>query len=148
MRILLAKLGAFAALCISPALLAQTRMPSSTTPITGTFQSVQANNQWMASQLIGLAVYGPSKEKIGTINDLVIDQSGSVQAAVIGIGGFLGIGTKDIAVVLRVMVITRENDGDTANVKLSKNEIDLAPAFQTYTPPGQSWPSLSPKRGM
>jgi len=148
MRTKFARLGAIAALLVTPALIAQTKMPSSTTPIAGTFLIVQANNQWMAPPLVGLAVYGPSNEKIGSISDLIIDQSGSVQAVVISVGGFFGIGSKDVAVVLREMVISRESDGDKATVKLSKSELELAPTFQTYAAAGQFWPSLSLKHHM
>jgi hypothetical protein len=124
---------AVAMLAVAPLLMAQTKMPSRTEPITGTFLSVQASNQWLATQLIGLTVLGANNEKIGSINDLVVDQSGAIQAAVIGVGGFLGIGAKDIAVSLQAMTIVRDSSGDRASVQLSRQEIELAPSFQRYT---------------
>lgn len=124
---------AVAMLAVAPVLMAQTKMPSRTEPITGTFLSVQASNQWLATQLIGLTVLGANNEKIGSINDLVVDQSGAIQAAVIGVGGFLGIGAKDIAVSLQAMTIVRDGSGDKASVQLSRQEIELAPSFQRYT---------------
>jgi hypothetical protein len=45
-----------------------------------------------------LSIYNSSHEKIGTISDLLVDSSGKVQAVVIGVGGLLGIGQRDIAV--------------------------------------------------
>lgn len=130
---MLTRYGACAALIIMPALSAQTQMPSHTLPMTGTFLSVQASNQWLASKLIGLPVVGPTNEKIGSISDLVVDQSGSVQAAVVDVGGFLGIGAKTVAIALREMTITRTGDGDKATVRLARNELNLAPTFQAYT---------------
>lgn len=124
---------AVAVLAVAPLLMAQTKMPSRAEPITGTFLSVQASNQWLATQLIGLTVLGANNEKIGSINDLVVDQSGAIQAAVIGVGGFLGIGAKDIAVSLQAMTIVRDGSGDKASVQLSRQEIELAPSFQRYT---------------
>lgn len=124
---------AVAVFAVAPLLMAQTKMPSRAEPITGTFLSVQASNQWLATQLIGLTVLGANNEKIGSINDLVVDQSGAIQAAVIGVGGFLGIGAKDIAVSLQAMTIVRDSSGDRASVQLSRQEIELAPSFQRYT---------------
>jgi sporulation protein YlmC with PRC-barrel domain len=142
MQKMLTRYSAFAALIIMPVLLAQTKMPSYTTPMSGTFLSVQASNQWLASKLVGLAVFGPANEKIGSISDLVIDQSGSVQAAVIGVGGFLGIGAKDVAIALRELTISRTSEGDKVTVRLSRNELELAPTFQVYT--GEGVKPLSP----
>lgn len=122
-----------AALAVAPVLMAQTKMPLRTEPITGTFLSVQASNQWLASRLIGLDVYDSANENIGKIRDLVIDQSGAIQALVVGVGGFLGIGAKDIAVSLQSATISRDQSGDKASVKLSKPEIELAPSFQRFT---------------
>jgi sporulation protein YlmC with PRC-barrel domain len=125
--------SALAALAIVPALMAQTKMPSKAEPMTGTFLSVQASNQWLSTQLIGLAVYDSANEKIGAITNLVIDQSGTIQAVVVSVGGFLGVGTKDIAVSLNKMTIIREAGGEKAIARLSRPEIELAPSFQPYT---------------
>jgi sporulation protein YlmC with PRC-barrel domain len=122
-----------AALALMPALMAQTKMPSKAEPMTGTFLSVQASNQWLSTQLIGLSVYDSANENIGKIGDLVIDQSGAIQAVVVGVGGFLGVGAKDIAISLNKMEIVRDRTSSKAIVKLSKPEIELAPSFQEYT---------------
>lgn len=53
--------------------------------------------QWRASQLEGLDVYNQNNEKIGDISEMLVDQSGKIQAVVIGVGGFLGIGERDVA---------------------------------------------------
>jgi sporulation protein YlmC with PRC-barrel domain len=54
--------------------------------------------EWRATKLDGLDVYNPNDEKIGDISDLILDRSGKIQAVVIGIGGFLGIGEHLVAV--------------------------------------------------
>ncbi|MXQ11954.1 PRC-barrel domain-containing protein [Microvirga makkahensis] len=54
--------------------------------------------QWRASQLEGLDVYNNNNEKIGDISEMLVDQSGKIQAVVIGVGGFLGIGERDVAI--------------------------------------------------
>ncbi len=55
-----------------------------------TSQSYQGD--WRASKVVGLNVYNDSNEKIGSINDLLMEKSGKITAAVIGVGGFLGMG--------------------------------------------------------
>ena len=53
---------------------------------------------WRASKLVGLSVYNDSNESIGSINDLLTDKTGNIKAAVIGVGGFLGVGSHLVAV--------------------------------------------------
>jgi sporulation protein YlmC with PRC-barrel domain len=53
---------------------------------------------WRASKLVGLSVYNDNNESIGSINDLLTDRSGNIKAAVIGVGGFLGMGSQLVAV--------------------------------------------------
>ena len=53
---------------------------------------------WRASKLDGVNVYNNANEKIGDISDVLIDQSGRVEAIVIGVGGFLGLGERNVAV--------------------------------------------------
>lgn len=50
-----------------------------------------------APKLVGVAVYDKDNKSVGKISDILLDKQGKVEAVVIGIGGFLGIGTKDIA---------------------------------------------------
>ncbi|WP_458760484.1 PRC-barrel domain-containing protein [Afipia sp. TerB] len=69
--------------------------PSSTTPAAS---SQSFSDDWRASKIIGLSVYNESNEKLGSISELVVDKSGKIAAAVIGVGGFLGVGQHDIAV--------------------------------------------------
>src|SRR5215471_8680579 len=56
------------------------------------------HGDWRASKLAGLSVYNEKNEKIGSINDLLMDKSGAIKAAVIGVGGFLGMGEHLVAV--------------------------------------------------
>jgi sporulation protein YlmC with PRC-barrel domain len=61
------------------------------------FMSQAQPGQWRASKLVGVDVYGQNNEKIGDVNDVLMDANGNAQAVVIGVGGFLGIGEKDVA---------------------------------------------------
>jgi sporulation protein YlmC with PRC-barrel domain len=58
------------------------------------------DDQMRASKLIGSAVYDPSDQKIGTIDELVLNADGKVADVVLGVGGFLGAGEKRVAVAM------------------------------------------------
>ncbi len=77
------------------AALAQTatnRVESTTTA------TVHKEGEWRASKLAGVAVYNDANEKIGDINDIILDRSGKVANVVLGVGGFLGLGEHNVAV--------------------------------------------------
>src|SRR5690349_14480291 len=59
---------------------------------------VAAGSLWRASKLKGLNVYNDKNEKLGDINEILIDKSGKVEGVIIGVGGFLGMGEHDIKV--------------------------------------------------
>ncbi len=79
---------------IPPMAIAQTH-PTTTPPAT-TAAPTPANGQWRASKLIGVNIYNEQNDKIGDINDLIIDASGKVDGVVIAVGGFLGAGEHDV----------------------------------------------------
>jgi len=61
-------------------------------------QKMALKGNWRASKLMGLDVYNEANEKLGDVNELILDKNGKVNAVVIGVGGFLGMGEHDIAV--------------------------------------------------
>ena len=67
----------------------------------------------MASKLIGTRVVSANNETIGDVNDVVLDRSGNAQTVVIGVGGFLGIGEKSVAVPFRSLEIGGPRDAST-----------------------------------
>jgi sporulation protein YlmC with PRC-barrel domain len=76
----------------------QTTAPAPQTAIGGGITQLQPD-QWQASNLEGLDVYSSNNgDKIGDISDLIFDDSGKVQAVVIGVGGYLRIGKRTVAV--------------------------------------------------
>lgn len=64
----------------------------------GSWLTQEQPGQWRASKLEGLDVYNQDNEKIGDISELLVDGGGRIQAVVVGIGGFLGIGERDVAI--------------------------------------------------
>ncbi|MDA9433236.1 PRC-barrel domain-containing protein [Bradyrhizobium sp. CCBAU 51627] len=63
-----------------------------------TTSTTSASGEWRASKMAGVKVYNEANENIGSINDLLMDKSGAVKIAVIGVGGFLGMGEHLVAV--------------------------------------------------
>jgi sporulation protein YlmC with PRC-barrel domain len=64
----------------------------------GNWMTQEQPGQWRASKLEGLDIYNQNNEKIGDISELLVDSSGKIQAVVVGVGGFLGIGERDVAI--------------------------------------------------
>jgi sporulation protein YlmC with PRC-barrel domain len=99
----------------------------------GTYLTEQAADQVSANTYIGQAVYNGQNESIGNVNDLIMKKDGGLVAAVIGVGGFLGIGEKNVAVPMdKVTVAQNTQDG---SVKLTTSEtaetLKAAPEFKT-----------------
>lgn len=117
---------AVVAILLSAPAMAQTAAPAS-----GPVQYVQSQSegQWLASNVMGETVRGPNDETIGDINNLVVDRDGKVMAAVIGVGGFLGIGEKDVAVPFSALQLSNEPDGKIT-LAATKDELKNAPEFK------------------
>jgi PRC-barrel domain len=64
----------------------------------GSMSDVSYTGTWRASKVVGLNVYNEQNENVGSINDLLMDKSGNVKAAVISVGGFLGLGSRYVAI--------------------------------------------------
>ena len=60
--------------------------------------SAHKEGEWRASKLVGVNVYNDTNEKIGDINDVILDKAGKVENIVLGVGGFLGMGEHYVAV--------------------------------------------------
>jgi sporulation protein YlmC with PRC-barrel domain len=73
--------------------------PAATAPAASS-EKMMLKNNWRASKLMGLDVYNEANEKLGDINELILDKNGKINAVVIGVGGFLGMGEHDIAVTM------------------------------------------------
>jgi hypothetical protein len=64
----------------------------------GGFITWQGQDQMIASNLMGAAVWGAGDEVIGMVDDLLLNRDGQIIGVIVGIGGFLGIGERDIAI--------------------------------------------------
>jgi hypothetical protein len=104
----------------------------------------QKPDQFLASKLKGTDVLGTNNEKIGDVNDMLFDKDGKILAYVVGVGGFLGIGTKDVALSPMSFQIVPANDKESMKLKLSmtkdelKTAADFKPHKETATTTGQA----------
>jgi sporulation protein YlmC with PRC-barrel domain len=79
------------ALSVAPAM-------AQTTKSDANAQAATSSGLWQASKLIHLNVYNTQNEKIGDIKELMLKKDGNIDSVVIGVGGFLGMGERDVAV--------------------------------------------------
>jgi hypothetical protein len=101
------------------------------------FVATQHATDWRGAKLIGATVYGSDNASIGEITDILISNDGKVLGAVIGVGGFLGVGEKNVAIPLDALTITRKPESsaiDKISVSFSKDDLKKAPTFAYFEP--------------
>ena len=87
-----------AAAVLTTALMTGVAFPQTTTANKADAATVHRDGEWRASKLVGVNVYNEAGEKIGDINDVILDKSGRTSKVILGVGGFLGMGEYTIAV--------------------------------------------------
>jgi sporulation protein YlmC with PRC-barrel domain len=91
----------------------------------------QMEGEHLASNLLSKKVYNNADEEIGTISDLVMDAEGKITAVIIGVGGFLGVGQKNVAISFaNVQETTKDNERHFL-VNMTKEQLDQAPSYTT-----------------
>jgi sporulation protein YlmC with PRC-barrel domain len=101
------------------------------------FVSAQKPDQWLASKFKGTDVVGSDNQKIGDVSDILFDKSGKVEAFVISVGGFLGVGSKEVALAPSSFDVVPGQNGSADKLKLAatKDELKNAQNFARYQPP-------------
>lgn len=74
------------------------------------FYPVQEEGQVLASWMIGAPVLGPGEEAIGAVDDILLDAQGRTIGIVVGVGGFLGVGARDVAIDLAAIEVRTLQD--------------------------------------
>lgn len=76
------------------------------------------------------SVYDPSDAKIGEIMDVLVSPDGNVSALIVGVGGFLGAGEKDVAVPFSAVKHTQKNNKVYLTMNTTKDALKAAPGFK------------------
>jgi sporulation protein YlmC with PRC-barrel domain len=105
--------------------------PAVTNPSGAAANKLMLKGNWRASKLMGLDVYNEGNEKLGDVNEIILDKSGKVAAVVIGVGGFLGMGEHDIAVSMDKLKFVEEPVRTSSTAPATAK--DTAPATKTTT---------------
>jgi sporulation protein YlmC with PRC-barrel domain len=85
-------------------------------------------------------IYDPSNSKIGKIDDVLVSDNGQVNALVIGVGGFLGAGEKDVAVPFTAVKWTTKDNKNYLTMNTTKDELKAAQGLK-YDSDKTAWVS-------
>jgi hypothetical protein len=124
------------------------------------FMASQSQDQWVFSKFKGTDVLGPDNAHIGNVNDMLFDKQGKILGLIVGVGGFLGIGEKNVAIDMTAFqpvpydtgsntsgggtaggtAMTRNDDPTMTKLKVTwtKDQLKNAPDFQYYKPPSRT----------
>jgi sporulation protein YlmC with PRC-barrel domain len=121
--------------------------PSTTTAATpaassAKFVNSQRQDQFLASKFKGTNVIGTDDKKIGDVSDILFDKDGKIEAYVVGVGGFLGIGSKDVALAPSAFQLVpgdkSKNESDKLRLSMTKEQLKEAANFEPYKAPRQT----------
>ena len=138
---------------------------------TAKFIAAQNTDQWVFSKFKGTDVLGPDNAHIGNVSDMLFDKNGKILGLIVGVGGFLGIGEKSVAIDMSAFqpvpadtgssstgaggntaMASRNDDPTMVKLKVSwtKEQLKNAPDFQYYKPPARTTSGAggSPTTGM
>jgi sporulation protein YlmC with PRC-barrel domain len=82
-----------------------------------------------ANDYIGKTVYDQAGNNIGEVNDLIVSGDGNVEAVILGVGGFLGLGEKDVAVNTNAVQMVQDGDTQRLVVQATKETLEAAPSY-------------------
>lgn len=83
-----------------------------------------------ANKLINKSVKNAANESIGDINDILIGSDGKVSAVIVGVGGFLGLGEKSVALPFEQLMFAKDNDGNlNVSTSMTKESLQSAPEY-------------------
>ena len=125
------------ALSLVAVAIAQESLPKSTEPPTAariqradTEPSVTILGSRQAQSVLGKEVRSSADENMGRIVDIIVDRSGHVRAAIIDFGGFLGVGSRKIAVDWNALSFAPESKNDAIALELTRDQVKAAPEYK------------------
>ena len=121
---------------LAAALLSSAALPASAKE--GMLLTSVPNNGITVSEYYKQSVYDTKDNKIGDVNDVLLDKSGQVSAVILGVGGFLGMGEKDVAVPFNAIKITEKDGNRYLVMDTSKEALQSATGY-TYDRTKRVW---------
>ena len=121
----------FAIGCIFAATFATAAHAATTLPAAPT-------DSWTITNYYKQNVYDPKESKIGTIDDVLVDKAGKVTGLVVGVGGFLGAGEKDVIVPYTAVKSQKKDDKWWLTLDETKDSLKAAPGFK-YDRASTTW---------
>jgi sporulation protein YlmC with PRC-barrel domain len=116
--------------------------PAASSTSSAKFINSQRQDQFLASKFKGTDVIGSDDKKIGDVSDILFDKDGKIEAYVVGVGGFLGIGAKDVALAPAAFQIVAgdksKNESDKLRLSMTKDELKQAANFEPYKAPSST----------
>jgi len=104
----------------------------STTGASASAIAAQKPDQLLASKVKGADVIGSDDKKIGDISDLLFSKDGKLEAYILSVGGFLGVGAKEVALAPSNVQIVQDNNSWKLKVSMTKDQLAQAPNFEHY----------------
>ena len=98
----------------------------------------QKPDQWLASKFTGTDVLGADNQKVGDVTDILFDKSGKIDAYIVSVGGFLGLGAKDVALPpssFQVVPADANSSYERLRLSMTKEQLQQAASFEAYNPP-------------
>jgi hypothetical protein len=125
----------------APAATEQPALPDAAAPDTATapttteqpmFVNEQATEEKLASNWIGQTLYNTAEEDIGSVDDLLLTKDGEIKAVIVGVGGFLGLGKKNVAITLAAIDPRTDENGNLTLVgDTTADALKAAPEFKS-----------------
>lgn len=92
--------------------------------------SVDLSAEISANKLLNASVKNAANEAIGDVNDVIIGSDGKVAAVIVGVGGFLGMGEKDVALPFSELSFAKDSDGAlNITTSITKEGLQTAPEY-------------------
>lgn len=110
----------------------QPQGPATAPPSPGTPALVLDTQDY--TSLLGKNVRAANGDDLGRIIDLIVDKDGRPRAAIIDFGGFLGVGSRKIAVDWRVLKFSADGKAGTITLMLNRNQVRVSPEYKSGEP--------------
>jgi len=93
------------------------------------FKLSQGSDEWRMANYLGKPIVNAAGEKIGDVSDVLFDHSGKITTVVIGVGGFLGLGAKQVGIPFEAVTYSQQNGERQIMVPLTKEALQTAPDY-------------------